>query len=168
MTSRFTRVASTLIASATIGSVAIMAPATAASAAPLTPTAAKAAGSTVATKAHTEERRKNRARASRSMFGVKASAYRGSYYDGRFERTRKCIVRKESGGNYRIASRYGTYKGAYQFNSYLARATAKRMGRSDLAGKPMNQWSRYDQDRAFWTVWNHGRGARNWPTRYGC
>jgi hypothetical protein len=105
---------------------------------------------------------------SRSMTGVRSSAYVGKYYDARYEATRKCIVRKESGGNYRIASRSGTYKGAYQFNSALAKSTARKMGRSDLVNKPFNQWSRFEQDKAFWTVWNHGRGRSNWPTARGC
>jgi hypothetical protein len=105
---------------------------------------------------------------SRSLTGVRSSAYVGKYYDSRYEATRKCIVRKESGGNYRIASRNGTYKGAYQFNSQLAKSTARKMGRSDLVNKPFNQWSRFDQDKAFWTVWNHGRGRGNWPTARGC
>jgi hypothetical protein len=102
------------------------------------------------------------------MTGVRSSAYVGSYYDKRYEGTRKCIVRKESGGNYRISSSSGRYKGAYQFNSSLANSTARKMGRPDLVNKPMNTWSRYDQDKAFWTVWNHGKGASNWPTRHGC
>ncbi len=92
------------------------------------------------------------------MTGIRSSAYIGKYYSPRHERTRKCIVRKESRGNYRIASRSGRYKGAYQFNAQLARHTAKKMGRPDLANKPINRWSRFEQDKAFWTVWNHGRG----------
>ena len=88
---------------------------------------------------------------------------------GLYEGTRKCIVRRESGGNYRISSPGGRYRGAYQFNAGLARATAYKMGRRDLAGKPISSWSRFDQDKAFWVVWNHGRGAGHWGgTRHGC
>ena len=105
---------------------------------------------------------------SRSLSGVRSSAYVGKYYSSRHERTRRCIVRKESGGNYRIASRTGKYRGAYQFNANLARHTARKMGRSDLAGKPFNRWSRFEQDKAFWVVWNHGRGRGHWPTARGC
>ena len=144
------------------GSLLTFAPAPAASAATLAAAPAPAKASAVVV---TRERNK---RVSRSMRGVRKSAYIGRYYDRRYERTRRCIVRKESGGNYRIKSRGGTYKGAYQFNSYLARHTALKMGRRDLARKPMNKWSRLQQDKAFWIVWNHGRGARNWPTRHGC
>jgi hypothetical protein len=42
------------------------------------------------------------------------------------------------------------------------------MGRPDLANKPINRWSRFEQDKAFWTVWNHGRGRGHWPTARGC
>jgi hypothetical protein len=119
----------------------------------------------VATAAPTGERNK---KVSRSLSGVRSSAYVGRYYSPRHERTRKCIVRKESGGNYRIASRTGKYRGAYQFNANLARHTAKKMGRPDLARKPINRWSRFEQDKAFWVVWNNGRGRGHWPTARGC
>ncbi len=144
----------------TVGAVAVVAPVVPAAAAPTT-TAAKSA----ATAVPTGERN---TKVSRSLSGVRSSAYVGKYYSKGHESTRKCIVRKESGGNYRIQSRSGTYKGAYQFNSGLARATARKMGRSDLANKPINQWSRFDQDKAFWTVWNHGKGRGHWPTARGC
>jgi hypothetical protein len=139
----------------------VAAPATAAPAS----AAPQAASATVHTAARAGERNPD---VSRSMTGVRSSAYVGKYYDSRYEATRKCIVRKESGGNYRIASRNGTYKGAYQFNSALAKSTARKMGRSDLVNKPFNQWSRFEQDKAFWTVWNQGRGRGNWPTARGC
>jgi hypothetical protein len=127
--------------------------------------AAAAASTPTAAAAPTGERN---TKVSRSMTGVRDSAYVGKHYNRRYERTRKCIVRKESGGNYRIQSRSGTYKGAYQFNSQLARHTAKKMGRPELANKPMNTWSRFDQDKAFWTIWNNGRGRSHWPTARGC
>ena len=103
------------------------------------------------------------------MRGVHASAYVGRHYDRRHEATRRCIVRRESGGNYRISSPGGSYRGAYQFNAGLARATASRIGRADLARKPFNTWSRFHQDKAFWTVWNHGRGRGHWrSTAHPC
>jgi hypothetical protein len=146
----------------TVGTVAVIGPVSIASAAP-------AAISTTATSAGTSAPAGERnTRVSRSMSGIRSSAYVGKHYSARHEGTRKCIVRKESGGNYRIASRTGKYRGAYQFNAYLARSTAKRMGRADLVNKRFNSWSRFEQDKAFWTVWNHGRGRGNWPTARGC
>jgi len=82
--------------------------------------------------------------------------------------TRRCIMRKESGGNYSIVSKNGTYHGAYQFSRATGDATAKRMGRPDLVGTPVSQWTPAEQDQAFWTLWNHGAGRGNWPTAHGC
>ncbi len=161
MNSSLARMAGAMAMTMTVGSVALLGPVTTAAAAPTTTTAKSVA----TTAAPTGERN---TKVSRSMTGIRASAYVGKHYSARHEGTRKCIVRKESGGNYRIASRTGKYRGAYQFNAHLARSTAKRMGRSDLANKPFNTWSRFDQDKAFWTVWNHGRGRGHWPTARGC
>jgi hypothetical protein len=156
-----TRITGVLAMTAAMGSAVLVAPAPPAAAA----TTGTAAAASVATAAPTGERNK---KVSRSLSGVRSSAYVGRYYSPRHERTRKCIVRKESGGNYRIASRTGKYRGAYQFNANLARHTAKKMGRPDLARKPINRWSRFEQDKAFWMVWNNGRGRGHWPTARGC
>jgi hypothetical protein len=158
MNTSLARMTGALAMAMTLGTVALLGPAPTASAAPTSTT-------TVATSAPTGERN---TRVSRSMTGIRSSAYIGKYYSARHEGTRKCIVRKESRGNYRVVSRGGSYRGAYQFNAHLARATARKMGRSDLVYKPFNHWSRFDQDKAFWTVWNHGRGRGNWPTARGC
>jgi hypothetical protein len=161
MNKSLARVPGALAMAVVVGSVALLAPVSTASAAPATTTAATSAP----TAAAAGERN---TKVSRSMTGIRSSAYIGKYYSPRHESTRKCIVRKESHGNYRIVSSGGTYRGAYQFNPHLARSTAKKMGRSDLVNKPFNHWSRFDQDKAFWTVWNHGRGRGNWPTARGC
>lgn len=100
--------------------------------------------------------------------GIADSAYTGSYYNPAHEATRKCIVRKESGGNYGIVSSNGMYHGAYQFSRSTGDATARKMGRADLVGTPVSKWSRAEQDQAFWTLWNHGAGRGNWPTARGC
>jgi hypothetical protein len=31
-----------------------------------------------------------------------------------------------------------------------------------LRERPMQQWNRYWQDRAFWTIWRDGRGKYHW------
>lgn len=161
MNTSLARMTGALVMSVTVGSVALLGPVSTATAAPASASPAASA----ATAAPTGERN---TKVSRSLRGVRSSAYVGKYYSSRHEGTRKCIVRKESGGNYRIASRTGKYRGAYQFNANLARHTAKKMGHSDLANKPFNQWSRFHQDKAFWTVWNNGRGRGHWPTARGC
>ena len=162
MSTLVSRVVGAVAATATAGTLMIAAPV---SAAPVG--AATAASGAVRTAVAPSAGERN-PKVSRSLTGVRPSAYIGKYYRTRSEGTRRCIVRRESGGNYRIASASGRYRGAYQFNASLARATAKRMGRSDLARRPMNRWSRFEQDKAFWIVWNNGRGAGNWPTRHGC
>jgi hypothetical protein len=161
MNASLARVTGALVMSVTVGSVALLGPVSTASAAPTSASTAASAGAA----APTGERN---TKVSRSMSGIRSSAYVGKYYSSRHEGTRKCIVRKESGGNYRIASRTGKYRGAYQFNANLARHTARKMGHSELANKPFNQWSRFHQDKAFWTVWNNGRGRGHWPTARGC
>lgn len=164
MASALTRFTGSLVAAATLGSVALVGAAAPASAATTTGTTAAVQAATSTRVASGERNTK----VSRSLTGVRPSAYIGKYFNPRYERTRKCIVRKESGGNYRIASRTGKYQGAYQFGSPLARAAAIKMGRKDLVGKPIRTWSRFDQDKAFWVIWNNGKGASHWPTRRGC
>ena len=162
MTMSLTRMTASLAVALGISSVAVLGPVTAATAAPV---ATSVAAASAATAVPAGERN---TRVSRSMTGIRSSAYVGKYYSSRYERTRKCIVRKESGGNYRIKSRSGYYRGAYQFNPYLARVTAKRMGNPKLANRSIHTWSRFHQDKAFWTVWNKGNGRGHWPTARGC
>ncbi|MGV1004802.1 MAG: hypothetical protein ACOYEV_08540 [Candidatus Nanopelagicales bacterium] len=152
------RIAATALAITTLGSGLLFAPAS----------PANAAGPVSSSAAAVVKAGERDTKVSRSMSGIYRSAYVGKYFNSRYEAKRKCIVRKESRGNYRIRSSSGKYRGAYQFNAGLARATARKMGRSDLVNKPMNTWSRFDQDKAFWIVWNNGRGASHWPTRHGC
>ena len=157
------RMTGVVAAAATAGALVLIGPVSPASAG----TAAVAAAPSAAASAVRAGERNPKV--SRSLSGVRASAYIGKYYSSRYEGTRRCIVRRESGGNYRISSPGGRYRGAYQFNAGLARATAYKMGRRDLAGKPISSWSRFDQDKAFWVVWNHGRGAGHWGgTRHRC
>ena len=111
-----------------------------------------------------------------ALRGVFKSAYVGTYYDSRFEKKRMCIVKRESNGYYTVVSG-GGYYGAYQFNDGFRKGAASMMYKSlkkevgasyalqlvsSLKKKKINRWSRYWQDRAFWTVFNHGRGAANW------
>lgn len=162
MPSLLTRLTGVVAAATTAGALVMIAPPAVASPGPVV----ASSPSSTATTVRAGERNP---KVSRSLSGVRASAYVGKYYSSRYEATRRCIVRRESGGNYRIASPGGRYRGAYQFNAGLARSTALKMGRRDLAGKPISSWSRFDQDKAFWVVWNHGRGAGHWGgTRHGC
>lgn len=88
--------------------------------------------------------------------------YRGKYYNPRWENVRKCIVQRESGGDYRAKNRWSTAAGAYQFLISTSNAVARMMGRGDLVGTSARYWSKFDQDRAFWTLFNHGKGRGHW------
>lgn len=105
------------------------------------------------------------------------SLYQGPKFSARHERQRRCIRDRESSNEYRAVSRTGKYRGAYQFSPALKRGAAwmiqKQLrsthGRTlavqigqQLRATPMNQWHIYWQDRAFWTIWDHGAGRFHW------
>jgi hypothetical protein len=118
-----------------------------------------------------------------ALRGVFKSAYVGTFFDARYEKKRMCIVKRESNGYYTVVS-HGGYYGAYQFNDGFRKGAASLMYKTlkrevgaanalrlvkALKAKRINKWSRYWQDRAFWTVFNHGRGASNWAGgRWSC
>lgn len=113
------------------------------------------------------------------MRGVESSMYRGKFYRSAAEDRRRCIIKRESEGHYDVVSHNG-YRGAYQVSNALARGmtwmmlpehkallgdvAAERI-LADLRKTPMNEWPRYWQDAAFFTVFNYespGSGARHW------
>ena len=113
--------------------------------------------------------------------GVAQSLYTGKWYSKKAERKRRCIVRKETGGNYNSVSSNGRYRGAYQMNRSLAVGATwmmqpevkKEFGAqaaatvAKLRKVPTQKWNRYWQDRAFWTIWRNGHGRSHWHVR-GC
>lgn len=106
-----------------------------------------------------------------------SSQHRGVKYAPRYEKIRRCIRDRESNNEYRAVSRTGKYRGAYQFSPALkvgagwmiqkqlrkthGKKTAVMIGRQ-LRSTPMNQWAIYWQDRAFWTIFDNGRGRHHW------
>lgn len=108
--------------------------------------------------------------------GVLPSLYRGKWFVKKAEWKRKCIIRRETHANYRSVSAGGTYRGAYQMRRALALGALhamepevrKEMGAEGvsilrkLRKTPTQQWNRYWQDRAFWTVWHKGSGRGHW------
>jgi hypothetical protein len=98
---------------------------------------------------------------SRGISSMPSSAYRGKFYDPRYERVRKCIVYRESRGKYGVVNRSSGAAGAYQLMPPLRRYAAQKMGSSWLGGIPANQWSRYNQDRAFYAI-VHYQGLKHW------
>lgn len=110
------------------------------------------------------------------MRGIEPSLYRGKWHNPRFEPFRRCVLRQESHGNYYAANPTSSARGAYQFldRSWRdglvwmmlaeSRATGDGLARTvrTLRDEPIDQWSRYWQDRAFWTALRHGAGAHHW------
>ena len=108
------------------------------------------------------------------LLGWMPSLYQGKWYVPEAEDVRRCILDRESNFNYRATS--GTYHGAYQMSSALARGATwmmqkevrKEMGEEGVAilralrELTPNKWNRYWQDRAFWTIWRDGAGAGHW------
>lgn len=108
--------------------------------------------------------------------GFKPSLYRGKWFMPGKEDRRRCISKREAHHNYQAVSAGGLFRGTYQFSNALARGASwmmqaeikKEMGEAgvdlvqELRDKPMNQWNRYWQDRAFWTIWANGRGSHHW------
>lgn len=111
----------------------------------------------------------------KDLYGILPSLYQGKWFDPKKEKMRKCIVNRESRGNY--TARSGIYHGAYQMNDAvgdgaawmmqkevrkeLGKRTAIKMMRG-LRKQPVSTWNRYWQDRAFWTIWRLGKGKHHW------
>jgi hypothetical protein len=109
------------------------------------------------------------------MLGYLPSLYQGKWYEASDEDVRRCIQDRESNFSYRAVGA-GTYFGAYQMNAGLARGAtyvmekevAKELGDEGVAlvralrKTTPNNWNRYWQDRAFWTIWHKGDGADHW------
>lgn len=108
--------------------------------------------------------------------GAMVSLYQGKWYMPKREKVRRCIAKRESGANYRAVSAGGRYRGAYQMSRRLAVGASWMMQREvrrelgaeaeklviALRKKPTQQWNRYWQDRAFWTIWHKGKGKSHW------
>ena len=113
---------------------------------------------------------------SKDMKGYEPSLYRGKWFMPKKEHRRRCIMDRESNNLYRAVSAGGKYRGAYQMNRALAlgathmmmKEVRKEMGKPGVRALkrlreiPTQQWNRYWQDRAFWTIWRKGKGAFHW------
>jgi hypothetical protein len=118
------------------------------------------------------------------MRGIEASLYEGEFFDPSLEDIRKCIVKRESEGQYDVRGGGGNnYFGAYQMSDALADGATHMMLKehkdilgadqakdlmAELRDTPVNQWPRYWQDAAFSTVYNwegRGSGASHWAGR---
>jgi hypothetical protein len=111
--------------------------------------------------------------------GIKESLYQGKHYNPRrWESFRRCVIHRESRGDYRAANKSSSARGAYQFldsqwrDSLVWMLLPEHRGQGlakqvrALRSKPIHQWNRYWQDAAFWAVisarpdsWRHWRGG---------
>lgn len=110
------------------------------------------------------------------MKGYERSLYQGKWYMPKREDIRRCIMDREANHNYRAVSAGGLYRGAYQMSRPLAigathmmmKEVRREMGDpgvqmlKQLRKIPTQQWNRYWQDRAFWTIWRNGNGKHHW------
>jgi hypothetical protein len=113
------------------------------------------------------------------FIGWSASEYTGKWYAQKWAPVRKCIMYRESRFNYRARNSTSSASGAYQFldNKWRvslthmmmpeARSMSERKDIKALRAKNIAQWSRYWQDRAFYTAWRHGEGREHWRTSGG-
>ena len=112
--------------------------------------------------------------------GYQKSAYKGRYFDPRWESVRKCIGTREShfqymlsdGGTYQfMASKRWPVSLAWMMKKETRKVYGKRAANKMwqvLSQHEVNQWSRYWQDFSFWRVFDHGRGKHHWdPTVAG-
>lgn len=115
------------------------------------------------------------------MRGIEPSLYQGEFFDPASEEVRKCIVKRESEGQYDVRGGGGNnYFGAYQMSDALGDGATHMMLKehkrilgdkaakelmAELRQTPVNQWPRYWQDAAFSTIYNWegaGSGASHW------
>ena len=120
---------------------------------------------------------------SQDMKGFRPSLYQGKWFMPNREDIRRCIMNREADHDYRAVSAGGLYRGAYQMSRALAIGAThmmmaevrREMGEPGvemvkrLRDLPTQQWNRYWQDRAFWTIWRDGRGKHHWRGgAWGC
>lgn len=122
------------------------------------------------------EARKSFSPASRDLEGWMPSLYRGIWWDKKWADIRACIMKRESNFRYKAANPTSSARGAYQFLDrswrdglvWMMIAESKKTGdgligeAKKLRKKPIHKWSRYWQDRAFYTALRDGKGIHHW------
>ena len=87
-----------------------------------------------------------------------------SYYMPKKEGIRKCIMHRESRGNYRADGSGGS--GAYSFIQSTWDHYASLAGFDNAVGVRPNKVRKYVQDAVFWRTFNHGKGKWHWSSRW--
>lgn len=108
--------------------------------------------------------------------GFETSLYQGTWYSPKWRDVRKCVMKRESHYRYSARNKTSSAMGAYQFLDRVWRDSLVWMMLKEsndtndnlqsearkLRNKPIAQWNRYWQDRAFYTAWQHGKGKAHW------
>ena len=113
---------------------------------------------------------KNPAKPSKNPEDLKDSQYRGFHYEKRFEGFRKCVMARESGGNYKVDGPWGS--GAYQFIQSTWDSAMRQAGMPEWVGVRPHKAPPHAQDEAFWIKANpypkrkglHGRS--HWSSKH--
>jgi hypothetical protein len=115
----------------------------------------------------------------KDKYGYEESLYRGKYYYSDQENFRMCVMDRESNFSYVAANSTSSARGAYQFldnawrdglvHMMLKESRKHEHGLGEklqtLFDKPIHQWNRYFQDRAFFTALNYSgkwSGKKHW------
>jgi len=88
------------------------------------------------------------------------STYTGKWYVEAAEPFRKCVMWRESHGNYRADGRYGS--GAYQFIQSTWDHYAELAGHADYVGVTPARAPKAVQDHVFWRTYWKGKGKHHW------
>ena len=95
---------------------------------------------------------KNPSKPSKNPSDLKSSQYRGWHYEKKWEPFRKCVMARESGGNYKVDGPWGS--GAYQFVQISWNTAMKRANKPEWVGVRPNKAPPAYQDEAFWIMAN--------------
>ena len=88
------------------------------------------------------------------------SLYQGRWYVAKAEPFRKCVMHRESRGNYRADGPYGS--GAYQFIQSTWDHYADLAGLDEYVGVRPYKAPKRVQDRVFWRTYWKGKGKHHW------
>lgn len=91
---------------------------------------------------------KNPKNPTKNAKALKDSQYRGFHYEKRWEGYRKCVMARESGGNYKSNGSFGS--GAYQFVQGTWDSAMKQANKPEWIGVRPHKAPPYVQDEAFW------------------
>ena len=95
---------------------------------------------------------KNPTKPTKNATKLSNSQYRGFHYEKRWESYRKCVMARESGGNYKADGNTGS--GAYQFIQSTWDTAAERANKPEWVGVRPHKAPPYVQDEAFWVMVN--------------